>query len=469
MEFLLKITEKLWLRKRSIPIVIILLGAVFLLLATMFDQWTWIDVPTWFYNLVAAVLFGTGVAYSVLCFACDHLPRAPKGTLGVLFCVNAESASLYETAKFKLVERFNEANPGGRVCVKAECVSKKQVKRYDLQNKDSAVKLLKKTHCVLLVRVRYSADDANNNAEDFELEIGCGVRHPHFDEKTGEVLVRDMSMLTQTVRNQHFSKQNAISIFKFTTKTLVFACNYILGFIYLLARDGETAYTLLTSARSSIFQDDVALEEQGKWQTLVDDRIYSTLAQISCDCLAIFIANKDILALRRMEQALELSNTIYPDLYFYNINMAYVQVTLYHDENRAKALIDKCKLSARVNPEKGWLFSDAFLAAYLDYDTATIVTRYNKAIAGDKQSNLLEIVEHIEFMLSEQPEKKKLHLAAALVYEEIADFKLMKQHLSIFLGSADTLDRKSRRLIEEKIANKDCLEECNHNCERCAS
>jgi len=105
----------------------------------------------------------------------------------------------------------------------------------------------------------------------------------------------------------------------------------------------------------------------------------------------------------------------------------------------------------------------------LDYDSGTILARYKKAVAEDKQSNLLEIVEHIEFMLSQQPEKGKLHLAAALVYEAIADFKLMKQHLSIFLNNTGGIDRKSQRLLNGKITENDCMEECNHNCEKCAS
>lgn len=467
-EFLLRIIEKLWLRKKSIPVAFILLTGVFFAVAKAFNEWNWVDVSMGAYIAVAICLFCVGVVYSICCLACDHLPKAPKETLGVLFCIDAESSLLYDTAKFKLVENFNEVNPGGKVRVVAKCISKKQAKRYDLQNHDSAVKLLMKTRCVLLVRVRYSADDAKN-AENFEMRIGCGVRHPRFDEKADAVLVQDMSMLTETVRNQHFTNRNAINIFNFTTHTLFFACNYILGFVYLLARNGEAAYELLTTARKVIDQDDATLSEKEKWRSLVDDRIYATLAQISIDCLARFQKEKDKHALQRMEQALETANTIYPYLYFYNVNMAYIQVTLHHNAASAKILIDKCKLSARNQREKSWLFSDAFLAAYLDYAPGTIVARYNKAFAEEKESNLVMLVEHVEFMIAEQPEKNKLHLAAALVYEVLGDSKLMKQHLSIFLKNAGAIDTKARKLLEDKLAANDCREDCNHNCEKCAS
>ncbi len=467
-EFLLNLIEKTWLKKKSIPFALIFLAAVFLVLASMYDDWEWIVVPTWLYNTTAIILLCAWMAYSVACIVLDHLPKVPKGTLGVLFCIDAESVSLYEAARFKLAESFNEANPGGKVRVMAKCVSKMQVAKYDLQDKDSTIELLKKTNCVLFVRVRYSADNASD-AEDFELKIGCGVRHPRFNEKASAVIVRDMSILTETVRNQHFSKENAISVFSFTTKTLIFACNYIMGFIYLLAKDAETAYTLLISARMAILQDNVVAEEQEKWRALVDDRIYSALAQITCDCIDGFEKKKNAIELQRAEKLLCLANKIYPDTYLYNVNMAYIQVTLHHNATCAKELIDKCKLSARGQPEKGWLFSDAFLAAYLGYAPGTIIARYNKAIREDKQSNLVELVEHIEFMISEQPEKMKLHLAAALVYEAISDFKLMKQHLAVFLNHVDVIDGRSRKLLTDKIDIKDCNEECNHNCERCAS
>ena len=207
-------------KRRSIPFMVVLLGAIYLCVITMFDGWKTIVVGSFWYWFIGVLLCAAGLGYTVACFVIDRLPRAPKGTLGVLFCIDAESASLYEAAEFKLAESFNDANPGGAVRVIARCISKKQIKGYDIQNKDIAVKLLQKTNCVLLVRVRYSADNANN-AENFELKIGCGVRHPYFDEKANAVIVKDMSMLTEKVRNQHFTNKNAILIVEIIKKVNV--------------------------------------------------------------------------------------------------------------------------------------------------------------------------------------------------------------------------------------------------------
>ena len=82
-EGLLSILQKLWLKKKSIPIMFILLAAVFFTLSTMYDAWEWIEVPMWGYNLTAVVLFVVWVTYVVLCFFHDQLGRAPRGTVAV--------------------------------------------------------------------------------------------------------------------------------------------------------------------------------------------------------------------------------------------------------------------------------------------------------------------------------------------------------------------------------------------------
>ena len=127
-EGFLSIIQKLWLRKRSIPIMFLLSIAVFLSVASILDGWSWLTVPTWAYVLVAVSLCCGDIVYSFVCFACDHLPKAPKNSLAVLFCIDAESEQLYEMAKFKLVDEFDNHVVADGSDIRAVCVDKKKIK-----------------------------------------------------------------------------------------------------------------------------------------------------------------------------------------------------------------------------------------------------------------------------------------------------------------------------------------------------
>lgn len=464
MEFLLKIIEKLWLRKRSIPIAFILLGAVFSLLATMFDGWDWVAVPTWIYLAVAIALVCVGVVYGVFCVLYDHLPKAAKGSLAVLFCVEAESEQLYQMAKFKLVDEFNKQVSAGGAAIQALCVSMTQISKYNIQNKTSMLSLLEKTNSILFVHVRYTADDITN-AENFELRIDYAVSHPKFSEKTEEVISQDLRTMKRSVGRQKFTKENAISVFNLTAQTLVCACQYILGFVNLLVGDNKYALKLLLLAKKTFVSGQHNAEEEKLLGKLIDDRIFSTLCQIAQDMMAVFQNTKEQEKLEHLSQILRVANNIRPDTFFYNMNMAYVQIALNRNASAAKACIEKCKAS-REN--KDWLYSDAFLSAYCGHAPTTILNKYLKAFKVPYKS-LVEIVDYIEFIIDGEPEKAALHLAAGLVYEEMGESKLMRQHLSLYLACGTGINQKTKDLLAAKISAGNCEENCNHNCVKCAS
>lgn len=462
-EFLLNTIEKLWLRKKSIPIAFAFLIVAFLALATTFDGWTWVDVPTWLYNVVAVLLLITGAIYSALCLHFDHLPKAPEKRLAVLFCIDAESKQLYEMAKFKLVDKFNMQVVAGNTDIQALCVSRAQIAKYDIQDKESLLSLLEKTNSILFVYVRYTTDDTNN-AENFELCINCAVSHPKFNEKAENLITQDLRMMKKSVGRQKFTKENAINVFNFTAQTLVCACQYILGFVYLLAGNNQYAFKLLVLAKKNVAVGQSSEIEAKALERLIEDRIFSTLCQICQDIMVVFQNEKTIERLEQLNQILEMANGIRADTYFYNMNMAYVDIALHHDATAAKACIEKCKKSKE---SKDWVYSDAFLSAYCGHAPTTILKKYSEAFKVPYKS-LVEIVDYIEFIIDAEPEKVALHLAAGLVYEEMGEIKLMRQHLSRYLMIGAGLNPKTRDLLAVKISAADCGESCNQDCVKCA-
>lgn len=465
MEKLCEIIEKYWLRPTSSIFVAIVMGAAYAWAVSTLNGWEIIVLNGKWLFWMAVPFFVAWCAYTIACFVKNRLPSAPKGTVAVLFCIDAENEKLFETAKYKLVNNFNSSITNvGELRFKALCVSKARLARYDLQQKDDALAVLQRTNCVLLVRVRYTADDVDN-AEKFELKIDYGVRHPAFNESATRMLSHDMSALNAPVGKQKFVKAETIDVFNFTTQTLVCACQYILGVVSLLAGDSHTALALLSRARNAATTDFSHMSGITGLIGMIDDRIYASLCQIASEYLVCFQNDMTIDALHEMRRVLRLANAIHPDTYFYNLNMAYAYIILDQDAEAAKNCVAKCKLS-RENTN--WMYSEAFLSAYLNHAPGSVLSKYGKALNNPYKS-LSEIVEYIEFVIDREPDKVELHLAAALVYEEMGDRKLMKYHFSVYMENAKKLDRRTKEKIEAKMSGEPCGVQCDHNCSCCTS
>ena len=465
MEKLCEIIEKYWLKPVSSIFVAIVLCAVYAWTVSNLSSWGIVDLDIKWLLWIAIPFFVAWCAYTAACFIKNRLQRAPKDTVAVLFCIDAESEKLFETARRKLVNNFDSSiSTVDNLKFKALCVSRTRLARYDLRNKEDALAVLQRTNCVLLIRVQYTADDIDN-AENFELKIDDGVRHPAFNESATQMLSHDMSALGAPVGRQKFVKAETIDVFNFTTQTLVCACQYVLGVVALLAQDSQTALTLLLQSKNAAITDFSHMPGATSLIEMIDDRIYAALCQLSLEYLVCFQNDKSLEALCEMRRTLQMANAIHPDTYFYNLNMAYAYIILDRDADAARNCIAKCKLSKE---DTDWMYSDAFLCAYLDYAPGSILSKYGKALSNPYMS-LSEIVEYIEFVIGREPNKAALHLAAALVYEEMGDKKLMKYHFSVYMENVKKLDRRTKEKIEAKMNNEPCAAQCDHNCSHCTN
>ena len=465
MEKLCEVIEKYWLKPISSIFVAIVLGAVYAWTVSTLNSWEIVDLDAKWLFWIVVPFFAVWCVYTVACFVKNRLQRAPKDTVAVLFCIDAESEKLFETARYKLVNNFDSSiSDVGELKFKALCVSRARLARYDLQKKEDALTVLQRTNCVLLVRVRYTADDIDN-AENFELKIDYGVRHPAFNESATRMLSHDMSALNAPVGKQKFVKAETIDVFNFTTQTLVCACQYVLGVVALLAQDSQTALSLLLQSRNAAITDFSHMSGATGLIGMIDDRIYAALCQLSSEYLVCFQNDKTLEALYEMRRTLQLANAIHPDTYFYNLNMAYAYIILDRDADAARNCVAKCKLSKE---NTNWMYSDAFLCAYLNHAPGSILSKYGKALSNPYKS-LSEIVEYIEFIIDREPDKLALHLAAALVYEEMGDKKLMKYHFSVYMENVKKLDRRTKEKIEAKMNDEPCAAQCDHNCSHCTN
>ena len=462
LEKLVEIIEKYWLKPVSLLCVTIIMVPSYAWTVSTLNNWGIIALNT--RGLVCtAVPFGIAwIVYAILCINKHRLPRASKNIIAVLFCIDAENDKLYENAKYKLVNNFNSLITSvGQQQFRALSVSKTRLSRFDLHRKDHILTVFKRTNCALLVHTRYTADDVNN-AENFELRIDYSVRHPAFDESATSMLSHDISTLKAPIGKQKFVKAEAIDIFNFTTQTLICACQYILGVVSMLAGDNCKALELLSQSKQTAIADGSNLSGV---IGMIDDKVYVASCKVATDYLVKFQNEKTIKSLYEVRRLLELSNSILPDAYFYNLNMAYVHITLEQNAEAAKDCVAKCK---RIGENTDWMYSDAFLSAYLNHDPGVVLAKYRKALMNPYKS-LSEILEYIEIVIENQPDRVTLHLATALVYEEIGDQKLMKHHLALFMEKFPKLDRRTKEKIKVKMSKTYCGVQCNKDCVCCTS
>ncbi len=465
-----KMFDKLWefvkengMKPISALLLLPILVVTYVWAVSSINGWKVTTVDSKLLLIVAIPFVLVWCVYLVLCLIHNRLPKAPTGTLAVLFCIDAESTKLFEAAKFKLVNNFKAAiNSDAEIQFKELCVSKSKLSKYDLQDKSDVVRLLEKTNSILLVKVRYSADNVDD-PERFELQINYEMRPTRFDDIASSILSHDMSVLGAPVGRQKFVKAETIDVFNFTTHTLVCACQYIMGFVALLDNNSRMALDLLMCARKRATTEFVDTHGIENMVNLIDNRLFAALCYVSTEYMTAFQNDRNIQHLHNMCSTLTMADAIRPDTYFYNLNMAYAYIILTQDTNLAKQCIAKCKQSKE---DTSWMYSEAFLSAYLGYAPGSILSKYAKAFANPYKS-LSEIVEYIEFVIDHEPERTSLHLAAALVYEEMGDKQLMKRHFSIYLEDAKKLDQRVRTKIDEKMRAAVCEKQCNGSCSTC--
>ena len=456
----LNVLKKLWPKPISILLAFAFLAIAYLLAVLNLESAS--AKACWLLAIPYSIIWLT---YGIACVCAYSLPRTPKNQRSVLFCIDAESPKLFASAKSKLVSVFAASQTHNSTPrLKALCGSKERIAKYDLTQDADCLRLLQRTGAVILVDVQYKTDDVDDS-ETFILKINYGVRHPKLNETAEKALTYDMSQLGSPLRDRRFAKQELIDVFEFSAQALVFVCQYIIGFVLLLADDCKNAKEFLTQARSTAIKNDGKGFDTKRLIEIVDDRLYAAYNQIARALIREFQDNNTTKSLRAAEKILEQANSIRPNTYSYNLLKAYILVMLYQDCTAARKCINLCKQS---HTDKSWTFSDAFLCAYAGNTAGHIISKYNKAFKSAEQ-NLIELAHYIELVHSNEPDKNSLHLAMGILYCRIGDNKLCRYHLSKYLELENNGNSKSIDKVNQLIQAADCNVPCDYDCSSCCN
>lgn len=437
--FVNKLFDKFWLEFKSIPIFIILC----LLACTPFIPKKAEDDPIQLYY-IAGICVVLLLFYCYFCYASKRLPRAKRGAHAVLFVIDAESDQHFQDIKNKLGSSFEEyINNSSRFSFSPVYVKKDSISHYDFNDEASMMLLLEKTRTMFVVDIRYRVDDISS-AEKYEIRINLGVVHPTFNGTKNNIISSDLAFVQRAVSKKRFPKNHLLEQFDVTAQQLSLICKYIIGLVMLLQQQSEAACNLLREAH------DLARRKRAD----INDPIYRlienrfVLACLLCSDYYIdrFSQEKDLSYLDKMNTLLDEMNSIRPGLPMYYSKKAYYEIAKNHDARLAEEYVIKQK---SIDSRKAWKYSEAFLAAYNGKSPMTIYKKYKNAFKVEQ--NLIEIVDYIEFILLNEPERFGLLLAAGLVYEELGDNELSHQYYIRY--QSVNHNTNFEEILREKIKN----------------
>ena len=432
-----KLINKYWLKLISIPLVLILFTVGGLGLIP--NDITKISYKE--YALLAVFLI-IALIYSVLTIKQNVLPKANDMMNSVLFVIDAEGEQFYKDIEKKLVSEFKDrAVVRSHKGFKPICVDVNRIKSFNFNDKDSMVELLHQVNCILVVYVKHRVDSITN-AENFVMQINCGVLHPDFNDKARALLRLDMCNLSASLRKRTFKKSSTIDEMFFAAKQLSIICNYVVGLVMLLVAKPAEAYDrfhMLKSLLKNQNPDDIT----PGFNNILNNRLLeSCMLLVDNDCNAFYL-DRDKSALEDMNKKLDEINSILPDTYEYYEGKAYYYVAQNSDICAAKECIKKCK---QYKKRTSWRYSEAFIAAYENRTPMIIYKKYSQAFRHDQ--SLTRIVDYIEYMLEQEPARVGLHFAAGLVYNNIGQERLAREHFDCYFAVNN--DNKIKQVLTDK-------------------
>ena len=111
----------------------------------------------------------------------------------------------------------------------------------------------------------------------------------------------------------------------------------------------------------------------------------------------------------------------------------------------ARKCINECRQFRTI---KTWKYSEAFLSAFNHNSPNTIICKYSEAFKAPE--DLLRIADYIEYIIEKAPDHMDLHLAAALVYDQIEETALASEHFRLYLETE--AGKKIAEFIRSKMS-----------------
>lgn len=426
--------KKSWLKPLSILIVFVILLYTSLQFFPKTEEESFVPFIICI-SVFAAVFLGYIIYYLFKNF---YYPKAKKMQNGILFVFHTQDEKTFDDAKYNIVEKFKGYM---RSCMKdfdLICLNVNKIKDYDFSNNKTMIALLERVNCMICIDVDYQVDDVNNT-DNYLIRINPGVFHPEFNKQDSEFFLNEMAKVYKPIKSMGFSKQQKINKMNFTSEYLSYAVEYIVGLIAQLDNNVVLSLKMFENLYNS---------EPFKTQNWMANEIkkgyyYSCMMVAKHIIIGDYFNNWSVSVLDEAEKFIGIMNEIFPDTYEYNEMSAIINFSKYRNISKAKENIKRCR---EIDEKRHWVYNEAFLNAYTSNDLGSVYSIYIKAVLSDY--SISKVIEFIEKVLEEEPEKTMLHFALGFLYNENKDSCLSFQHLKTFSEKFNYKECKNRKCVE---------------------
>ena len=409
------------------------------------------------FTLLGSILILT--VYGLYLYQHNKLPSAHKNELGVLFIIHALDNEIYKDVIYNFKESFMNSSFG--ICnnnIRPVFVNSNKIPQYNVGNISVVSDVLKKTNCIFCVDIVYIVDDTQNTF-NYKMKIQTQAINSIFTDNLERLLKNECERVSKPYKDITFTKKEKITTLEVTAHNLKEISEYIIGLILLFSGNYNYASTILKELYENTEETNPINEraKTGYYYSLND-----TFSALSVSNLFYY----DKLELNKAEEILNTMNMLYPNTFHYHLNMANIVFLKYRNINLSLKHIDHCK---KINTEDSWKYSKAFLTAYTSNNINEVLNAYRFAIKS--QYSAQKIIEFIEIIVSQEPDKVMLYFVLSLLYNAIKDNRLTIEYLKLFYDSYKFKDEENRLKIHiEKILEcSPCTlctnDECNFSCE----
>ncbi|TAH59752.1 MAG: hypothetical protein EWM50_07505, partial [Gottschalkiaceae bacterium] len=444
-EFVKLLIEKVWLK--PVSVLILLCMAV---LGSM-PTWPTVSDKSARKLIVYIVVISIIILVYIGCMIKDSiLPKSKRNKLGILFLIDAVNKKQYEEIERMLIARFREILVSGlQDTFDIIYLPKEKVKKYDLQNKDSAKKLLIKTNCLFESSIRVLSDDSDN-ASKYQLSIENGILHATYIDMIQKKFQKEFTSATKFTRRISYQKENKIETLEVTAEQLAFACQYVLGLTCFYNSQYGLCETIFESLIKDIINSKSSLGIIGYLKNTLPQCCYDIHMIKAIISYQSYRIRRNAIDLAIYKEALTEANAFIPGTYDYHLNMAIYYMLARRDVKKSK---EQIKICSTFKSESSWRYSDAFLCAYEGKGELTIYRKYKQAFRKDY--DLAYLAWFIEEIHEQEPDKFKLLFALGMVYSELGQNSLAEESFNLFIekysGSYEN-KQKIELLILERLS-----------------
>lgn len=398
------------------------------------------------YCIVVAVLL---IVYSILVYKYNKLPKVSKNKIGILLIVKSENKKQFDNIKSKLIDKFDDIlRTTSELNFSTIYIQEEKLKKYDILDKRSAIRLMKKVNCIFFANIKVISDDIDNS-ERYEITINNGVLHPTYTDKTENEFSEEIASVSRFVKQTRFQKDKIIEQLEATATNLVYICKYIIGVTYYLNFQISASEKLLEELNLEIEKNKKNIIIFNYLKNVLPIRIYNIYMIKAYVFYHKYITDKEVSTLYELGNSLDIANNYVPDTYDYHINKAAFHIWLNMDIKKAKEHILQC---SKIRTNCVWRYSDAFLTACESKGFLTIYKKYKQAFKIPY--DLSELATFIEDILQVNPKLYYLYFALGMIYSETGDSILTENNFKKFTNLVKVKDDMKVQLdniIRERI------------------